>query len=377
LFDDASYLNNNENINPARPAKSHHHTHRNNHHHKNKKSNDHAKKMILNCLTFPLDSHKEFDRLYIKTADIFLKLEFDLIKKLLAYVNKALEQHGGSDNDNYGGDIDEDGLSNEPINSYLYLEVNGHLVKMFDVLKISQEQKFDFQNFVKEPIVSLSDSSLFESANVKSIIEDELFNNASLLRVKLFFKNERLNSLQPRKIQLLKERIVDLFSHIDEYIALHVKFDGEIPLNSQVNGKIKRSGGRKSRSKNGHNGHSSGGKKLRNCAELRKHGYTNTNFTCCRETITFSMDQIGWSHWILSPKVIEYKYCRGGCSSGTAHAFDNTVIVHRMFEMSQGIDSTHCCNIYDYEDDIPFIYGTPPNYNTKMISLNAKNCLCS
>jgi hypothetical protein len=48
-----------------------------------------------------------------------------------------------------------------------------------------------------------------------------------------------------------------------------------------------------------------------------------------------------------------------------------------MFELSHQIEASHCCNILDYEDDIPFIYGSPPNYLTKMISLNAKTCMCS
>lgn len=62
---------------------------------------------------------------------------------------------------------------------------------------------------------------------------------------------------------------------------------------------------------------------------------------------------------------------------GLLPRFGNTEIVYKMFELSQQYEAVHCCNIYDYEDDIPFIYGTPQSYMTKMVSLNAKNCLCS
>ena len=63
--------------------------------------------------------------------------------------------------------------------------------------------------------------------------------------------------------------------------------------------------------------------------------------------------------------------------AGLSPRFDNTQIVYTMFELSHQIETSHCCNILDYEDDIPFIYGSPPNYLTKMVSLNAKNCMCS
>ncbi|KAK0139071.1 Inhibin alpha chain [Merluccius polli] len=42
------------------------------------------------------------------------------------------------------------------------------------------------------------------------------------------------------------------------------------------------------------------------------------NSDCRRDEVTVSFDELGWGSWIVHPKVVAFRYCRGNCSSGPA-----------------------------------------------------------
>ena len=257
---------------------------------------------LLSCFKFSLEQ-KEFLFNDIKSAEMYIKLELSKMNELLEHFDEA---------------------------AYLYVEVNGHLVKRIDLHR-------DYE---------IESSWLFEYANVKEIIENVTSLNLNLNQKHHFFLNHLHHAKMSLRVRLLcsksltdsfapnqNEEFLSLFNKIDENVALRIKF-GELKPATNVpirqrrqqqqqqqqrwhssssdssNNSLNRGQSRQRHSSTKHQS-----KNYRDCAELRKLGQTSSNFTCCRETISFSMEQIGWSHWILSPKVIEYKYCRGGCIS--------------------------------------------------------------
>lgn len=257
----------------------------------------------LGCLMFNLEQ-KEFEMYYLKSADLYIKLDTDFMRQLISLIAEAAESQN---------------LSDDPFDSTsINVKVNGRLVKQLDITRefarLNQQNRAGRSNG--------GDNSVFEYADIRSVIEDEIFKSGGSkisLKVKFLFKSELMNSMvmgADANSTALISKLTDLFADLDESVALHVKF-GE-----KVNGGGAHSGSnhlrnRRQASSNGGGKKSGGGRgqarHYRDCADLRKIGFASSNYSCCREVITFSMDQIGWGHWILSPKIIEYKYCRGSC----------------------------------------------------------------
>lgn len=359
----------------------------------------------LNCLYFDLEQ-QEF-RLYdIKSAELYIKVDLmeisQTLNSLLGIDKELNKNQNRIIESNFSMHTES---SFESAVSNLFIEVNERLVKKINLISLRDEQEEE-EELVEETLNYDSmggneEDSVFEYANISGLIADELektspLGKPALIRVKLLCKLS--GSLSMVNSTRERQQLRRMFSQIDEQLAINVRFGHPISKSpSSVVIRSRRQANRRRSSAKQNQLHNS--KNYRDCADLRRAGFTRSNFSCCRETITFSMEQIGWSHWILSPKVIEYKYCRGGCLSrirpwlfvfqfvfynsrlflkaGSSPRFENTQIVYKMFELSHSFESSHCCNIYDYEDDIPFIFGTPPSYQTKMVSLNAKNCLCS
>jgi len=93
---------------------------------------------------------------------------------------------------------------------------------------------------------------------------------------------------------------------MDENMALNVKFGDLIVMNK--NDRKRRDVGNVNTARRQY-------KTTKDCNDLRQMGYSPSNYTCCRETISVTVEQLGWNNFILSPDVIEYKYCRGACLS--------------------------------------------------------------
>ena len=55
-------------------------------------------------------------------------------------------------------------------------------------------------------------------------------------------------------------------------------------------------------------------KQFYDCEEVRNSGNQIPPNKCCRESITISIKDIGWSNWIIRPETIDFKYCRGVCT---------------------------------------------------------------
>jgi len=248
---------------------------------------------LLSCFKFNLDQ-KEFLSNDLKSAEMYMKLDLNSIRQFL--INKQ-------------STLDEESLNEL---AFLYLEVNGNLLKRIHLLKDDESSYIEYVDL----------KQIME--NLTSIMSEQ---RQTSLRVRLVTSSFLINSFLP----LDQEEFKHIFSNLDELVALRIKF-GDVKPKLNANNKLRNKrqqylyssssdsksnsrggGGSSSRHRNGQSKQVT--KNYRDCADLRKIGQTSSNFTCCRETISFSMDQIGWSHWILSPKVIEYKYCRGGCIS--------------------------------------------------------------
>ncbi len=319
-----------ENVHHIQSRPNHHHnqgsSRSRNHHQQRQHQNNQAAHnnpfITLNCFSFSLEQ-KEFQQLYIKSADIYVRLELALLNQMLAYVAESLGAPSASSAETTAN-----------MRSSLYVEVNGDVVKQLDTDKLDE---YLMNSAAAAENEQTATSGLFEFADVKHIVEDEIFRAAAaetdeddtarplVLRVRLLFKNEVVSELLEEdeegasnfgalNMTSLNERMVDLFADIDENVALHVRFGERIPTPGGSQSRNKRQQNHQGR-KSSHANNRNQGKHYRDCADLRKAGFSASNYTCCRETIKFSMEQIGWSHWILSPKVIEYKYCRGGCLS--------------------------------------------------------------
>jgi hypothetical protein len=294
-----------QSTNQNNQARHHHHHHHTKHHTAS------SPYMTLNCFTFVLDQ-KEFQQLYIKSADLYMKLDLTLLNKMLFYVAESL------------GKSDETAETAANMRSSLLIELNGEMVKQFEMSKL--DEYLSNQAAVVGSAGVTAEDSLFDYADIKHIIEDEIYRveetASPVLRVRIKFRNEAIaealadeenTNFGALNMTSLNEKLADLFTEIEDSVALHVKFGDKIVSRSGEGGQSRNKRQQKHHNRKMSNGNRNQGKHYRDCADQRKAGYTTTNFTCCRETITFTMEQIGWSHWILSPKVIEYKYCRGGC----------------------------------------------------------------
>ena len=255
--------------------------------------------MTLNCFSFLLEQD-EFKRLDIKSANIYLKLDLNALSEQLFYpLDFSPEQ------------ADEMFM--------LYIQVNGKVAKKIDLATPFKQRDYDQSAYESSEFATTKRSRepLFDFVDIKEIVVDEISRRARskssetkpVINVKLFARAGLLNYTRSG------EKLLTFFSHIDEQYALHANLDEKAPLvpplirRSRSNNMQQYANAKARRYSKHHT------KNYRDCSELKKAGYTASNYTCCRETISFSMEQLGWSHWILSPKVIEYKYCRGGCSS--------------------------------------------------------------
>jgi hypothetical protein len=201
------------------------------------------------------------------------------------------------------GDIDT--------NFVIYIQINGKIAKKIDLSSALKE--IEIENYKKNEFELPKKGQIFDFIDIKDIIQSEINeinsqnkkNKFPTINVKLLCKSDLLNFTKS------EEKLLRLFSEIEETFALHVKLDEQIsnvlPAGRRMRRAAKLQNVKTRRYSKQH------GKSYRDCGDLKKAGFSQSNYSCCRETISFSMEQLGWSHWILSPKVIEYKYCRGGC----------------------------------------------------------------
>lgn len=176
--------------------------------------------------------------------------------------------------------------------AFLYIEANGVIVKKIDLMTVK---------YIRE-----KNGNDFHHEQIKHIINKILnMERKPELRIRLLAGPDLIDQVDSFK------DLRQLFANMDDKIALNVKFSSlpspPAPINHN-NHRRKRQADNRNNSSKQHQY-----KTTRECSDLRNSGYNSGNYTCCRETLSVTMEQLGWSHWILSPKVIEYKYCRGGC----------------------------------------------------------------
>jgi hypothetical protein len=245
-----------------------------------------SKFVTLNCFNFILD-REEFKKHDIKSANIYFKLDMKFLSDLISYSPAFLE-------------LDT--------NFIIYIQINGKIAKQIDLSPAfrtieMEKNKYSFNEFEFQ-----KKGAAFDFIDIKEIIQTEISANKNVptINVKLFCQNSLLNLTNS------EEKLLRYFSDIEETFALHVKIDEKVsnflPAGRRLRRTAKYQNAKTRR-------YSKNGKGYRDCADLKKAGFSPSNYSCCRETISFSIEQLGWSHWILSPKVIEYKYCRGGCLS--------------------------------------------------------------
>jgi hypothetical protein len=269
----------------------------------------------VNCFKFNLEQ-KEFYLNLIRSAKLYLKLNGidEAFFKIPA--NSVLQK-----------------------TAYIYIEANGYLVKKIDLTKYFNKNINNNNNNIQN----------FLHFQMKEILENLISKNDQ-------HENSETNRLTTLKIRFLlskdfikfaksKTELKNYFAKMNENIALNIKF-GDLTTAHNANNKNinqknalrnkrhhantssystvkttnnQESNKNKTTTTSTTNSSSINSSKqyktTRDCADLRREGYTTSNFSCCRETLSFSMEQLGWSHYILFPKVIEYKYCRGGCLS--------------------------------------------------------------
>ena len=248
--------------------------------------------ITLNCFNFILD-REEFKKHDIKSAIVYFKLDMNLLSDLISYPLDFFERSQK--------DIDA--------NFIIYVQINGKIVKKIDLASAFRKTELEKNIYSFNEFELQKKESIFDFIDVKEIIQNEIkkINDVPMINVKLFCKSSLLNFTKS------EERLLRFFSGIEETFALHVKLDERVSNMLPVDRRLRRSS-KLQRAKSRRYSKQSG-KGYRDCADLKKAGFSPSNYSCCRETISFSMEQLGWSHWILSPKVIEYKYCRGGCLS--------------------------------------------------------------
>ena len=177
---------------------------------------------------------------------------------------------------------------------YLYIEVNGFLIKKIDLTRIK----------------AINEDYAFKNVEIRNVVNEIIaYNENPHLKIR-FLAGEDLIS-QFDSLDSLKSLLIGM----DENMALNVKFGGMDDMNQDK--RRKRTFGTDIRGAGHHF------KLTRDCKDLRRMGYTSSNYSCCRESLSVTMEQLGWSHWILSPKVIEYKYCRGGWLSKYLFVFNS------------------------------------------------------
>jgi hypothetical protein len=251
--------------------------------------------LTLNCFNFKLDQ-EEFKKHDIRSANVYYKLDMNSLSDLIFYPPDLISESNR-------GDIDT--------NFVIYIQINGKIAKKIDLSSALRD--IEIENYKKSEFELPKKGQIFDFIDIKDIIQSELdeINSQNkktkfpTINVKLLCKSGLLNFTKS------EEKLLRLFSEIEETFALHVKLDEQIsnvlPAGRRMRRAAKLQNAKTRRYSKQH------GKSYRDCGDLKKAGFSQSNYSCCRETISFSMEQLGWSHWILSPKVIEYKYCRGGC----------------------------------------------------------------
>ena len=153
--------------------------------------------------------------------------------------------------------------------AYLYIEANGVLVKKIDLMAVK---------YIREK--SAND---FHHEQIKHIIT-EILNMARKpeLRIRLLAGPDLIDQVD--SIKDLKR----LFANMDEKIALNVKFSNlPTPPASNHYRRKRNTDNKNSSSKQQQQHHY---KTTLECNDLRKSGYTSANYTCCRETLSVTME---------------------------------------------------------------------------------------
>jgi len=221
----------------------------------------------------------EFNKYDIDLAKLYMKLNANDLNVLLSVLDLSENE------------------SDSEVN--LYVEVNDKLVKKINLIQYLKSLNRDLDNFFD--VFAKQSRPHFEQVDIKEIIESELSkandeNHQSFIKVRIFYKS-KIDNFTNADLKLS-----DALENFNDNVALNVKFGEPLPTPKRMKRSLRKRGLKKS-------------KNYQECSDLRRlSGSSSKSLSCCRETISFSMEQIGWSHWILSPKVIEYKYCRGGCS---------------------------------------------------------------
>ncbi len=230
----------------------------------------------VDCFMFALEQ-SEFNKYDITLAKLYMKLNANDLNVLLSVLD----------------------LSENESEADLYVEVNNKLLKKINLIQYLKSLNRDLENFFD--VFAKQSEPHFEQVDIKEIIESELGringeNQQPIIKVRIFYKSKIDNFTQA------DYKLRDALEDFNDNVALHVKFGEPLPAPKRMKRSLRKRGLKK-------------GKNYQECSDLRRlSGSSSKSLSCCRETISFSMEQIGWSHWILSPKVIEYKYCRGSCS---------------------------------------------------------------
>lgn len=298
----------------------------------------------IRCFTFLLDQN-EFQDYNLNSAKMFIKFDETVLDQffLPSLALKLVEQQ----QQNKPGDslftAQPAASSHHSFKPFIYVEVNGRLVKKINLVKLliteaAAASAVDTSNTLLPVLkaaasVDVEDSTeatdsedtehqssaaaVFEYVDLRDLIQQTLGSNKkpnNVLNVRILLSNDLLNYTKS------SEHAESLFSSklLEEHVALNVKFGERIAPRHRAKRQLSTPNGtRRYQSKHNQQAHQQliTNRSHRDCSELRKVGFTSSNFSCCREVLTFSMEQLGWSHWILSPKTIDYKYCRGGCFS--------------------------------------------------------------
>jgi hypothetical protein len=210
--------------------------------------------------------------------------------------------------------------------NYLFIEVNNEFIKKFNLKDYVKKEK---SNVITNE--DRDDDSVYDYVDMREFINNILFKSEidSQRDGKL---NIKFLNMKSKKTNDASNNKQDLFTNVHEQFALIVKF-GERAIHEykyadackktpnlkycqykkdyykqMPKTRLKRSNeyGKILNTQNRQE------KRFYDCDEVRNDRLPPNK--CCRETITISIKDIGWSNWIARPDTIDFKYCRGGCT---------------------------------------------------------------